>query len=1236
MDKLNFCTLNVHGLRNNRKRKSLFYKFKQNNFDIICLQETYILNEDFEKWKKEWGGELYFCENTNHSKGQVILVKKGLPFKTQCIVKMQRILIIEITLHNTQLYVINLYGPNESNERLAFFNQVKTEIRKLPQGERICLGDANTVLDNDLDIVSGEKHNDRDVENFQTILTENNMSDVWRLAHGENKEYTWSKSSTINGVKRYIARRLDYILVNDNMLEKCFDCTISSIAQSDHRMVCMKFRLTTIPRGPSYYKFNDSLLHDQVFVNKMNNFITEFETEYQTLNAQCKWDLCKLKMKELSMAYSKEKCMLHRQKMTSLNKKLDELDSKLAVDPQNDILLQEKQKIKQEVELDEMNKAKSAQIRAREKFITDGEKNTRYFLNLEKVRGSNKIIENLKTTQGNITSQTDILAEQVSFFKDGFTNKTQFDQHKAEMFTAQLDIPQLSQNHKDQIDSNLIELPEDEILAALKSLNNSSAPGLSGLTTSFIKFFWSKLKGMLVNSLRSAYSKGEMSISQKKAVITLIYKEKGLPRDELKNYRPISILEIDYKILAKLLAFRLAKVIQTLVNEDQVGFIKNRQSSTIIRLIDDVIEYLKEENKPGILLALDYSRAFDSISKEFMIWSFKKFGFGDNFIKWVEVLTKNTESCINYNGWISETFAIETGIRQGCPFSPMAFVLALELLAIKIRADDTIKGIKLPKFTNNNNELECIVKLALYADDITMFLRDQHALEAAINIVNSFAEFSQLQINTVKTEAMWLGSMRNSRQTYLNLNWKTQVKILGIIFRNGTSASNIEENWQNRINKMKAIIINWSKRNLSISGKICIIKTYLISQVIYPLQALAAPHHFLNTINTMLFRFLWKKKYSNTKAFEKVKRTVMCSTASEGGLGMINIIDMQSSFLIAWIAKLQDEPHQKWKNIPRYRLNKLGDNLACLRASVTSKNIKGTENICSGFWEKALISWNDNKSLFLNNEAENLNQPLWNNINIMYRHKNLYLKRWIEAKISWLKDVWQNDSFVTIDNITAKTGYYPALQFEYNAVKTAVMALINQRNNPLPFNQNNYTQNTAKTAQQYRKLITKSKTPQPTSTFFWQHRFNYSLDDNNWLLALRSTKEERLRLLQWKILHNIYPTNILLQKMGIKDNNLCETCGDIDYLEHFFWGCPKMRQFWKYVEQIIIRKTGINVKITEEIVLFGYNINECKKEINKTINHMLLIGKMTISKFRYGDGYDINYIFDHETSIRLK
>jgi hypothetical protein len=137
---------------------------------------------------------------------------------------------------------------------------------------------------------------------------------------------------------------------------------------------------------------------------------------------------------------------------------------------------------------------------------------------------------------------------------------------------------------------------------------------------------------------------------------------------------------------------------------------------------------------------------------------------------------------------------------------------------------------------------------------------------------------------------------KDADETYFDIKWKNKVKIVGIVFSSFTSASLIEDNWLNRLEKVQRLIASWSKRNLSISGKLCIIKTFLLSQCIYVMQALALPDGVLTKLNTLIFRFLWKKKNINTRAFEKVKGVVLCNDYEKCGLKMIDVHTMQTSF----------------------------------------------------------------------------------------------------------------------------------------------------------------------------------------------------------------------------------------------------------------------------------------------------------------------------------------------------
>ena len=905
---LNVFSLNVRGLRNKNKRKTYFSTFKKKKYDVICLQETHITESVKDEWMREWKDGFACHTGTPNSLGQVTLFSKRVNDFT-IIESNQRFLATVVKIKNKQSVIINAYAPNGNNEKEAFFALIRDKLNSINFDEIVLCGDFNCVIDNKLDIITGEKHNPETVRTFNDMMDSTNIFDAWRLFHPEEKEFSWSTKNP------FIARRLDYIFVSENIFDMITECSLVSMPFSDHRGCFIHIKESEITRGRGYWKFNNSLLSDPKYVNEINNLIEHYQGEHE--DPQIDYEILKIKIKELTIAYSKEKSMNRKLECAALYVELNNIDNHLSTNPNDANAQAKREHIKLKLELIEINKAKGAQIRSRIKIVEEWEKNNKFFLGIEKARANSKIMEQVKDEQGNtLTKQADIQKRQTRFFENLYKKRIneQDMENKIDMFTEGCDVPKLSESHKEMCE---LPLTENEILQGLKKMANGSAPGSDGLTIEFYKCFWSRIKSSLIQCYQASLRKGLLSISQRSAIITLIHKGKDLPRDEMKNWRPISLTNSDYKLLAKCLALRMSNVIDTIVNPDQVGYIKGRQSSTLLRLIDDVIDQANTRNKPGLLATIDMYHAFDCISKKFMLKTFKKFGFGPNFISWIELLMKDTRSCTNYAGWLSNYFPVESGIRQGCPFSSSAFVLALEILAIKIRQSNRVKGISLGKFFNQDDIVD-LLKIALYADDVTLFLADEQDLANALSIFRAFKHVSGLSINVSKCEAMWIGSFKNRQDYYYDFNWKSKIKILGVYFSNSTPASKIEENYTSRIANIKRLIANWEKRDLSIMGKILIVKTYLLSQLVYFMQAFIIPEKTLIEINRLLFRFIWKKKNNNKKAFEKVKRTIMCADYSFGGLKMIDLLQMQRAFVLQWVPRLSSSnTKHNWAKIPK-------------------------------------------------------------------------------------------------------------------------------------------------------------------------------------------------------------------------------------------------------------------------------------------------------------------------------
>ena len=202
-----------------------------------------------------------------------------------------------------------------------------------------------------------------------------------------------------------------------------------------------------------------------------------------------------------------------------------------------------------------------------------------------------------------------------------------------------------------------------ECKQALEPFDPGKTPGNDGLPVKFYKTFWASLDDYLTDVFNSSFEYEEMSNTQKQAIVTLLDK-KGRDRTYLENWRPISL------IASKAIANRMKKVLPGIIHHNQSGFVKNRFIGETARSILDIMQHTDTQKMPGLLLFIDFEKAFDSVDWDYLIASLKAFNFGPEFIKLVKTFYKNVSSCILNNGFFSESFLLERGVRQGDPLSP--------------------------------------------------------------------------------------------------------------------------------------------------------------------------------------------------------------------------------------------------------------------------------------------------------------------------------------------------------------------------------------------------------------------------------------------------------------------------------------------------------------------------------------------------------------------------------------
>ena len=418
-------------------------------------------------------------------------------------------------------------------------------------------------------------------------------------------------------------------------------------------------------------------------------------------------------------------------------------------------------------------------------------------------------------------------------------------------------------------------LQEDECTAAIKTMKLNKSPGSDGITLEFYRTFWTDVKTLLIDSLNEGYNKGTLSTSQRLGILSLMYK-KNDPYD-LNNWRPLTLLNLDYKIAAHCLAQRIKPLLPKIISTDQNGFIKGRNISYNIRLIQDIIDYAEKFEVTGAILFLDFAKAFDTVEWEYMFSTLTHFGFQDSFMKWVRTLYTNITCKIYNNGWLSAPMHITIGIRQGCPLSALLFVITVETMAARLRQEEAVHGLKF----HNTQGRE--YKISQLADDTTLFLKSKSDITKALNIIETFGSLSGLILNRQKSQGIKLGDKGIIEDDFEQIDWTSPaVKALGIYFGTNTEITK-SKNWDQKVEKIEKLIAQWKKRKLTMIGRIQIVKSLLIPQITYLITVASMPKAILKKVEHLIYKFIWNS------ITEKVKRKTLIKNYKNGGLNMIDL-----------------------------------------------------------------------------------------------------------------------------------------------------------------------------------------------------------------------------------------------------------------------------------------------------------------------------------------------------------
>uniref|UniRef100_A0A3B1IC81 Reverse transcriptase domain-containing protein n=1 Tax=Astyanax mexicanus TaxID=7994 RepID=A0A3B1IC81_ASTMX len=401
------------------------------------------------------------------------------------------------------------------------------------------------------------------------------------------------------------------------------------------------------------------------------------------------------------------------------------------------------------------------------------------------------------------------------------------------------------------------EIQKGEIERAITQLNRGKAPGPDGFPAELYMCFNKELSDLMCAVLNEGIKQNNMHDEFYEGIINLLYK-KG-DEYELNNWRQVTLMNIEYKIFAKVLMNRLEKILDKIINEEQTCGIKGRSMWDNLCIIRELITN-KHLNESGFyILALDKKKAFDSISREYLWAVLERYNFPDVFIKMIKLLYLKSTVQVKVNGKLTEKIDICRGVKQGCPLSAALYVLAINPLLTSLKKEEKLTGVYV------NSELNKYV-VSAFADDITIFIKNQDELNTVFEHFKTYERTSGASLNQSKTEAVWIGD--DGENENINIELKKEIKILGIY-----------------INNVNCVENNWSNWNISYIEKIELIKMFILSKLMFLSIVFPPPEKTITALNKLCIKTLW----GNNR--EVTKRIFVYKSRENGGLGAFEIGD---------------------------------------------------------------------------------------------------------------------------------------------------------------------------------------------------------------------------------------------------------------------------------------------------------------------------------------------------------
>uniref|UniRef100_A0A670HTQ3 Reverse transcriptase domain-containing protein n=2 Tax=Podarcis TaxID=42163 RepID=A0A670HTQ3_PODMU len=1215
MANLKAITLNVRGLGNPIKRKRITSYINTMKPHITFLQEIHNPPKGSKLLSDPRFSQQWVAGGSGKARGVAIILSRDLNFTATTVLKDKkgRFIFAKGTLDGKiKLTIGSIYAPN--TKQLEFFQKTLNKFLSFSEGEAILGGDLNLNMKGislkDIHhttpwatFLRRKPPTTRNSYKLLKMLKNRGLYDIW------GEQNPGDISHTFQSGRHDTVSRLDSILLTQGLIPSVESTNIGNIKITDHAPVEVTVKIGEGTQTTPSWSFSPILTTNKQIRESLTKTLQNYfkENDVNNTTTPLLWDAMKAVTRG---ACIKEKTFLKKQtssKISKIEQDITVLLSRYKQTGSKKLLKLIEQKRK-ELDSLEINKTMINILYSKQRFYEYGGKNSRLLANRCRKKALKTRIHCITKKDGNITfSPKEIISEFAEFYSNLYTSHNP-PEREIKKFLAGLTMPTLTDEEQEFMDSPIT--PE-EIDAVLKNLKPHKAPGPDGFTAEFYKKFKEPLMPYMTRLFNDIIKGGPIPKTWTHSKIVSIPKPL---KDSLKveSYRPISLINQDYKIFTSILANRLKIFLHKLIAPDQTGFVPGRNITDPIRKLLNLIEHSKATKLPLTIMSLDILKAFDCLEWKYILAVLTNMKFGPNFLQILKQIYSQASAKCRTNNMDSNTIAIQRGTKQGCPLSPFLFILALEPLAIRIRAATDIKGVEIKGRT---------YKLGLFADDLMVTTPDPISTATSlIRELNAFAMVSGLQVNFTKSEAMCFNTPPHTQK---ELTKVTKIKLCHTKFRylgvqitrnlNKLYLHNYKPLWR-QINKD---LKRWNNMNLTLSDKIAMIKMTTLPKLTYLFQTLPIwiPSTQLHSWQRKLHSFIFSHKKP------RISPKYLHLPTSEGGWGIPNIEAYYTANQIRHIIPyiLEDETKQ-WVHLERDTI----ENTCTTTYPLLPDKLRKIPTTLNRYTQTMLKAWKTQIGKLSPTPSPLI--PLAYHPLFHHAAQNLQIKTWRTKGLYRLIDFYKNNKPLSTQEIQDKledTQMPWLTQHQLHAllnnptVKSAATRPLTTFENLLLTTKGN---GKGMVSAIYKILLQNPANPLDAIKKQWENDIGYEINPTQWTRMWSkppfksiSTKRKELTL---KLTYRWYLTPRKLALIHPGTSPKCwRGCTSTGTYFHMWWECPKIQLFWTTAIQEICKITKQVIDTTPELALLNiFQDNNAHLHHKELITHLLSAARNTITR----------------------